>query len=251
MSFNTGFFISSPNLGDTNIYEMVFDGVNEYIQIPHNEVFNFENTDSFSITADVDLSGYVANQSIFSRRDLVTSYRGYLMYFSGGDLYVYLANTLANIMQSRTNGFVFVGGTKYRIGFSYNGSQLSSGITIYVNGVSVSKIDLNVGLAPGTMKHSTSPLIGADFLNPLYANGSIGTIRIWNDELTASEFLTDYNGGTILNNPIRQDALVYGFRGGQNALFGTQWVFPDESQNIINPSAYSVNMEYVDRILIP
>lgn len=253
MSFNTGFFINQSSFGDSAIYNMLFDGVNEYITVPHNNAFSFTHVTPYSITASVKLVDYNSSsfQSILSKRDPIATYRGYMIGFANGNLVVYMASGIGNIISIRSNGFTFTNNTSYRIGFTYNGNTFANGVTIYVDGNAVSSTISLPGPLLLTIAHTEVMRIGNDIIEGLYTNGEIGSIRIWNTELTPGEILLDYNGGVISNTPIKSDNLVYGFRGGQNALYGTQWVFPDESNNITNPSSYSVNMEFTDRILIP
>jgi hypothetical protein len=58
--------------------------------------------------------------------------------------------------------------------------------------------------------------------------------------------LTEYNSGTPLNTPALLGSQRFGWKAGQNAYFGQQWVFPDESGNMTNPLPYSINSELAD-----
>ena len=249
MSFNTGFFIQQAATGDTNLYKMLFDAVNEYVICQTNPTFDFSNTDAFSAGIWVQSTNYATTQTLFSRRVPATT-RGYVFFFLGGNLYLYLATSVGNYIYLRTNGVTFTNNVQYLVGFTKSTSSSVTGVKIYVNGAQVSTVTIQDNLN-GTLASSEPMLIAADSISGWYFNGHLGIFRLWDTELSSSEMLAEYNGGTPLNNPTLSGAQRFGWKAGQEALFGTQWVFPDETGNIVNPSAYSINMEYADRILIP
>lgn len=244
MSFNSGFFIEQASTDPTQ-YSMQFDGVNEYALIPNHAGINFDYTDNFSMTSWVNFADYSTPSFrwIFSKRDV--NYRGYLMAFNGGNLYVFLAASIGSLMLIRTNGVTFTNNNWYNVGFTYNGSGLPSGVTIYVNGVSVSTVLVSGGGINASLSHAFPLYLSYDMLEPAFSNFKLGIIRFWKTLLSPSEMLQDYNGGTMLNNPIALSDMTFEFGAGRSALFGTQWVFPIASEN---PTAYSVNMEFVDRV---
>lgn len=228
-------------------YSMLFDGVNEYINVPHNTNINFERTDSFSVTAWVKVVNYgsASNQSVFTKRANVNT-AGYSMYFLVGDLYVYINNTAANAILVRTNGVSFTNGEWYDIGFTYNGSSTAGGVIIYVDDVAVPMFTVTNALTT-TIQNVAAMLIAGRFAVAAYLAGNIGYVRIWNMALTPTQISTNHNGGVMLDTPIESANLVFGWRGGADGLFGTNWLFLDESGTNINPSPVSVNIEFVDR----
>jgi hypothetical protein len=251
MSFNSGFFISNPTTsGDNKIYRMSLDGVNERIFVPHNvTAFPFDTNVPFSMTFEVKLVDYTSSlQVLFCKESpFVQGFR--VVMETTGEFSVLLISSIGSYVTVTTSGASFVNGQAYTLGMSYNGNGLNTGIELYANGVL--QTVTRSGVINSTLVNTEDVYIGGFYNGGFLTNGEIGTIRIWDIELSAQDFLDDYNGGVVLNIPVQLLNRTYGFRGGQNSLFGTQWVFPDESENITNPSSYSINMEYVDRILIP
>jgi hypothetical protein len=226
---------------------MLFDGVNESVEIPSHAGINFDSTDAFSMTVWVKCPNYATggNNWVFSKRDPVATFKGYATFFSGGDFYVYLASSVGSIALVRTSGVSFTNNNWYNVGFTYTGGLSWTNITIYVNGVAVSKV-----LAGGTgvlnsSLSSTYPLyLSYDLLSPDYINAYIGVIRSWRTLLSGADMLADYNGGSTLQDPVQPLDMTFEFGAGREALYGTNWVFPI---GIINPTAYSINMEFADR----
>ena len=246
MSFNTGFFIQQAATGDTNLYKMLFDAVNEYVICQTNPTFDFSNTDAFSAGIWVQSTNYATTQTLFSRRVPATT-RGYVFFFLGGNLYLYLATSVGNYIYLRTNGVTFTNNVQYLVGFTKSTSSSVTGVKIYVNGAQVSTVTIQDNLN-GTLASSEPMLIAADSISGWYFTGSLnGTLRIFGGELTAPQMVTEYNGGVPLNTTPLLGILRFGWKAGQDAYFGQQWVFPDESGNMTNPLPYSINSEFADR----
>jgi len=226
------------------MYKMSFDGGNEYVQTPNATALDFSNTDAFSAAIWVQSTNYGLTQTLFSRRVLATT-RGYIFFFLGGNLYLYLATSVGNYIYLRTNGVTFTNNVQYLVGFTKSTSTSVTGVKIYVNGVQVATSTIQDNLN-GTLA-STEPMrIGSDAISGWYFSGFLGLFRMWGTELTAGQMLTEYNSGTPLNAPALLASQRFGWKAGQDAYFGTQWVFPEESGNIINPLPYSNNSEFAD-----
>jgi len=229
------------------MYKMSFDGVNEYVITPSSTSLDFSNTDAFSAGVWVQSTNYAATQTLFSRRVLATT-RGYIFFFLGGNLHLYLATSVSNYIYLRTSGVTFTNNVEYFVGFTKSTSSSVSGIKLFVNNAQVSTFTILDNLT-GTMASSEPLLIGADAISGWYQNGDLSLIRIWGVERTPAEMSIEYNGGTPLNIPAFPSSQRFGWKGGQSAYFGTQWVFPEETGFMDNPLPYSINMEFADRQL--
>jgi len=227
------------------MYRMLLDGMNEYFQTPSSTALDFTNTEAFSAAIWVQSSNYAVTQTMFSRRVPATT-RGYVFFFLGGNLYLYVATSIGNYMYLRTNGVTFTNNVEYLVGFTKSTSSSYAGFKVYVNGVQVSTIPIQDNLN-GTMASSEPMLIGADSISGWYFTGFLGLYRLWGEERTAGQMLAEYNGGFPLNVPTSLGSQRFGWKGGQDAYFGQQWVFRDESGNMINPLPYSINVEFAKR----
>jgi hypothetical protein len=251
MSFNGGFIIAQQSIS-TDLYMMRFDGVNESIVTPSYSQIDFAHTQPISGSAWIKLTDYSNGnyQIIFDKENgFFTGYRFFVD--ATGLLNVQLISSIGAYIAIATSVSPFVNGQLHHVAFTYNGNLSATGLKLYVDGaLAATTITNNTGLN-ATLINGATLLIGTFPPIANFIAGDIGIVRIWNTELTAGEVLQDYNGGAMKNLPIKSANLVFGWKGGQDALYGTQWVFPEESGYLTNPTSYSVNMEFADRILIP
>ena len=172
-----------------------FDGINDYISIPDDDVFSFGNssTDSpFSLEVWVNMVTWrpLINKIANNMREwtLVVGSGGNLVFV----LYSYQSNFAyqyidAGDITSYENQWVNIAAT-------YDGRGAPSpynGMNLYINGSlqSVSKVSNSTYIG---MKNGTEPVkIGRQ--DSLYANGKISVAKIYNKELSASEVLHNYN----------------------------------------------------------
>ena len=78
------------------------------------------------------------------------------------------------------------------VGFTYDGSKASSGVTLYLNGVAQSATGYDssyTGMSNGAPAFS----IGAFTHSRFNSNGNIGSVQLYNRVLSASEVLKNYN----------------------------------------------------------
>jgi hypothetical protein len=229
----------------TQMYKMSFDGGNEYVQTPNNAALDFTNVQAFSAAIWAQSTNYSATQTLLSRRALGTT-RGYVFFLLSGHLHLYLGTSVTNYIYIRTTGVTFTNNVQYLLGFTKDSTSNASGIKLYVDGVSVSTFTIQDNLN-GTLSNAQALLIGADNISGWYFTGFLGLARLWGTELTAGQMLTEYQGGTPLNIPQLLGSQRFGWKAGQDAYFGQQWVFPEESGNMTNPLPYSINSEFADR----
>ena len=79
------------------------------------------------------------------------------------------------------------------VGFTYDGSKASSGVTLYLNGVAQSATGYDVSYTGMSNVAPAFRIGGYTFLENLNSNGNIGSIQLYNRALLASEMLHNYN----------------------------------------------------------
>ena len=157
-----------------------FDGVNDYINVPFNSLYNFEKNDSFSGSAWV-------------KRDKVTVTSGIMGKWTGSGKYWYFQfdpslNRINLVFGNTTINQVFAGTTAVSTGnwthvaFTSNGTH----VKIYRNGAleSITAITLS-----NSIKNSVALQIGqiGSNLAGYYHNGSIDEVKIYNRTLNNAE----------------------------------------------------------------
>jgi hypothetical protein len=174
---NTGTLTNGPTFSGGNGGSIVFDGTNDYINIPNNSSFNV--TDNISVEMWVRIETTQSNNLGF----LIKYANGYLFYVingkfrfdsRNGDGTYYITIGTTNIQD---------GVWKYLVGQKSGLSYI-----IYVNGVLEGSTTAN---SVGNIASNVDLRLGTD--DSTYLNGRIGTFKIYNRVLSASEILQNYN----------------------------------------------------------
>lgn len=189
-----------------NVNEAVYyNAISDYVEIANNARFNFGNgtTDRpFSITTSVELKVNQSFRWLLAKRGAV----GNASTNREWQLLTDTANTgkiRFDLHDESTGGFMgvqgntqLVVGTPYNIAVTYDGSGLSSGIKIYINGVEESSYTDNSTGTYTAMEALTAPIrSGAQ----LWGDGSraldteLEDTAIWDIELSSSEVSDVYD----------------------------------------------------------
>ena len=115
----------------------------------------------------------------------------YLTLNSSRKIEVWFYNTSGNYMgRSRAGGLNQ--NEWHCVGFTYDGSKASSGVTLYLNGVAQSATGTDSSYT-GMSNAAPAFRIGAYTYSGANTNGNIGSIQLYNRALLASEVLHNYN----------------------------------------------------------
>lgn len=122
------------------------------------------------------------------------------------------------------------------IGFSYNGNGLSSGITLYLDGSPITPdVTADVSYTAMGQKSIALQLMGHTLTNelsgsPVYTNGKIDEGFVYSDELSAGEWTTLYNSGTVAEaSTLHSDNLV------------SSWSFNEQDPALVGGDVYGSN----------
>lgn len=188
---NNGTLINGPTFNTGSGGSIVFDGVDDYIELGN--ILNFERTDPFSINSWVNVTSLSVFRTIISKMD--SSFKGYAFIIeSTGQLTLILRNTpVTNSLFARTEANIISPNMWFNITATYNGNSSPSGVNIYVNSVLYSIQSVQNTLSQSII--TTYPLnIGARTSNSDgYMLGRIPQISIYNRALSAQEVLQNYN----------------------------------------------------------
>ncbi len=180
-----------------------FDGNNDYIDLGDSDVFSFGNgtTDSpFSISAWVNMVDATRFRIVNKGSNFSNDYE-YVFTTSGSDLLalnLYDSSTSARIARQYTTALTSFQGQWIHLAASYDGSETSNGIKLYLNGsiLVTASNDLNPENYTA-MENGTNPLlIGASLQSGgNFSNGQISNTAIFSTELTSTQIETIYNNG--------------------------------------------------------
>ena len=216
-----------------------FDGVNEFLNCTNNAAFNFGAANAFSFETWIKFNNLTGVRSIISKWDTVAPVRGYYFGTLSNTIRFALFNSNINLLSLNTSQTINTG-EWYHIICTYDGSADANNVKFYINNTLSGNVITANNLSGAT--DNTEPLqIGGR--DTFYTAGKIAKARVWNVELTASDVNTQYNGGSIQNDPVESGNLVVD-TDIANATFGTQFVVPDLTT--ITAGYTSVNMESDD-----
>lgn len=176
---NNGTLTNGPTFNGSNGGCIVFDGVDDYINILNNSSFNV--TDNISVEMWVRIETTQSNNLGF----LIKYANGYLFYIVGVNNTFAFDSRNGDGTYYRTTGTTNIkdGVWKYLVG-------QKSGLSykVYVNGVLEGSTTAN---SVGSIAGNVNLKLGTD--DGTYLNGRIATFKIYNRALSADEVLQNYN----------------------------------------------------------
>ena len=181
----------------TNTKSIALDGVDDFVNMGNVANLNFERTDSFSISTWVKRGSFAKSQFLFSKMNGSGNYRGYIFYIDAG-------SDSPRLMLRRDTSFTsqrlivestttILDNNWHHLTVTYDGSSTSSGVKIYVDGVSTTKT--SSGAISASITTPAPVNIGA-YGSSLYINDfSCDEVSVFNSELSASDVSTIYGTG--------------------------------------------------------
>lgn len=173
---------------------ILFNSTNSKVELANNTIYNFERTDSFSISCWIkrtNIGG--AAPFIYSKSIASGNYNGHSSYFmSDGRISFYLVNTPTNRVGVITSNTI-TDTNWHNIIYTYNGSSNISGVKVYIDG-----IECTYGTTHNTLTasiQSTATFQIGNRNTALGADATIDEFAIWNRPLLPYEIKDLYNAG--------------------------------------------------------
>ncbi len=173
-----------------------FDGSNDYVSVANESFFDYERTQPFAVSLwyKTTASGRIA---FVNKGNLWLP--GWDLQMYNGKPTFYLAGTFdpaGNIIAVQTVQ-TSNDGLWHHLTAVYAGNNIVAGITIYVDGVIQQCDILNSNTLHDSMLNDYPVYIGYSPW-PVYFNGSLDDVRIYNYARTADQVRADYNAGKAL-----------------------------------------------------
>ncbi len=207
----------------SNVFSVLFDGVDERVDCGGDSSINFDNTDTFSFSfwaKHTSLSGF---QVLMSNIDGTLTFRGIeVMKSSGNKIRFNIISTASadSITIESTN--TVSASVWYNVVATYDGNDAASGAKIYIDGVLETPIVVNDDLTSTTISNGNMSL-GARPQPALFLNGNLDEPSIWSVELSQAEVTEIYNSGkpSNLDNHSQVTSLKAWWHMGDNDTFPT------------------------------
>ena len=192
-NFNNGTLINGPTFDSNNGGSIVFDGTDDYVNIPNASSLSMASTNQVT----VDIWVYPIGNGISSTREFLnkrnndaTTYVSYGVSWYSGDSGVtnsvfsrigFTDNTVSDLFSSNQSKNVW-----FNITETFNGTLHS----LYING----NINVSASVSGKTIKDTGQPVTLASYNGSTeLVNARISNAKIYNRALSASEILQNYN----------------------------------------------------------
>lgn len=173
-----------------------FNGSSDLIDLANEVNFDFERTQAFSVACWCYRTG--TGGTLVGKQ--LSNGGGWLPFYqiASGGIQTYLVNTdPGNIIQVDTTTYVLPASTWAHLTFTYSGSSLASGVTIYANGISQALTTVTDTLS-ATMLNNVAVQLGAN--NGVnFWSGNLAGVGIWNVALSAANVATLATGESPVN----------------------------------------------------
>jgi hypothetical protein len=188
---NNGTLVNGPTYSSTNGGSIVFDGVNDYVDFGN--ILNFERTDSFTLNSWFKISSLGAFRSIITKMD--SSFKGYALNVeTTGQIRFILRNTpTTNSLNIITNSNLITVNNWFNLCATYNGSSITTGMTVYVNSIPYSFTVTDNTLTQSPTTSYPLNVAARTSTNNGYISGNIAQASIYNRALSAQEIQQNYN----------------------------------------------------------
>ncbi len=180
-----------------SIKSIIFDGIDDYIDLGDETKFQQDYTDSFSMSCWAKTFATSAVNTLLGKMTSATGQQGYLMFLNAsGQFEAVLRNTeTTNSLRVRTDVSRMNDGGWHHFAMTY--SQ-TNGIRLYIDGI-IKDTTTVYNTLTSTILVSKSLQVGAydGATNPF--QGSIDAVAFFNDELSASEILDVFSSASPVN----------------------------------------------------
>lgn len=178
-------------------HSLNFDGSNDYISLGNISALSFERTDSYSLSAWVNINTS-GDYTIFGKKQASAPLRGWIFYISSSRQLLFAATSTGtnDLSVESTNASLFNDNQWHHVCVTVDGSSLASGIFLYIDGALISKNIIRNNLT-GTILNSVGVSLGSrnDSSTSLSFNGRLTEMAAYDTELTPSEVQAIYNAG--------------------------------------------------------
>lgn len=170
--------------------------------------FDFERTNSFSISGWVKFNSIIGNQWIVSHQTGTAQGWSVLSDNKTNRLQFFLTGTSGDALYTRTPNNSITAGAWYHVVCTYAGTSLASGVHIYLDGVDQT-LTVGTNNLSSSIKNTTQFQIG----NRTDGGGwncdaSIDEVGVWNKVLSSTEVTALYGGGAGNQYPFSSNATM-------------------------------------------
>ena len=176
---NTGTLTNGPTYSSTNGGSIVFDGSNDYVEVPHNTILN--PSLNMTLSAWIKITSFVGDMSIFGK--------GINSFGSGGFDFRINSSTQLNLVKYFVaDQVITIPALSTNTWHNISAVQSSTKVDYYVNGLSVGSFSNSSAYQTNT----SSLIVGRD-RSAIHTPASISNVLYYNRALSAAEVSQNFN----------------------------------------------------------
>lgn len=182
-----------PEVIFMNTHSVQFDGVNDRIDVAHNDTLDFAKLDTFTISLWVKTPNTASKNYI----EKMSANRGWRLWDSGGNKvqFEFRGTSTSDRIRVETTSVTDVNnGNWHHIALTYDGSGTAAGMKLYMDGQQLALSTLNDALINDPL-NTGAVSIGSRSGGGTNFVGNIDEVSIWDGALSAIEVDEIYNGG--------------------------------------------------------
>jgi len=193
-----GTLTNGPTFNSSNLGSIVFDGIDDYVNLGDNDLFSFTTGGGNDIPFSTSVWIKLGNSTgvIMAKSQFIGSWLREWIVSSSSGLFSILLFSSESIYIGRSCVPTLTNGVWYNLTSTYDGSKNSSGLRLYINGIIQSTTDISTGGYTGMVNTSRTLEIGRQNNpgNSSYLTANISNIQIYRNKLLSdSEILQNYN----------------------------------------------------------
>lgn len=200
IALSAGGFLNVPEFtmfpgsgsGSNSVTHVVFDGVDQYVDMGNAAALSFTNATPFSLVCwfkSQDTDG-----ALISKQDAATDVGYSVALTTGGKIRVELVNTSGSDEIIIETVGAFNQGTWWHLVVTYDGSSTAAGVTIYANGVAQTSTVVEDTLT-GSIANAVEFQLATIEATNSFLNGALDDVAVYDVELTSGQVATIYNAG--------------------------------------------------------
>lgn len=235
-----------------SVNSLLFDGIDERLNIPYDASLDFARTDTFTFTTWIR-PVVLASKSLFSKYINSGALKGWWWrILPAGDLEFWLVGSGTELIRVATNTSVISTGSYFNIGMSYRGTGLASGVSIWIDKVEHTSGNGKLTVVGDSLGSQTTTkvlniAIGARQNGTEHFNGYIDELVVWNIAFNQADIDEDFGGGKPIDSADHSKSAnrISGWRMGEDATTGGGLLITQPDYIGSNDST-ATNMEDVD-----
>jgi len=199
---NNGTLTNGPTFNSGNGGSIVFDGSNDYIQIPSSSLFNFCNSTNdlpFSVSVWCYVNSLSTAFYLYNKGDngngVLESYASSIN--TGGYFTVSLYDTIGSNQSILTTTSILPTQTWINLTSTYSGTGGNNGTKLYYNGVQQTTTTSSIGTYSRMRVQNTDLFLGSfgntGTFRSIQSNGRYSSFTFYNKELSSQEVHQNYN----------------------------------------------------------